>query len=222
MPSSGHANGNGTQAPQTAVERRRQLFRSFEAKSLRSRSLLTQIADDLTAICGSTPFLIFHIILFTGWISINTGIIPYTIPFDPFPFGLLTMVVSLEAIFLSIFILVSQNRSAYVNSLREEVHLRVNLIAEEEITKVLEVLAEMREKMGIKARDKQLENMLKRIDTNYLEQTIQNQIDRANKPIGQQLKKDLIQKPIEMAKNLAINGSSESITTKSTPDKKDS
>lgn len=198
------ANGNGInkpQAPQTAVERRRQLFRSFEAKSLRSRSLLTQISDDLTTICGSTPFLIFHIILFSGWIAVNTGFIPLTIPFDPFPFGLLTMVVSLEAIFLSIFILVSQNRSSYVNSLREEVHLRVNLIAEEEITKVLEVLADMREKMGIRKKDDQLENMLKRIDTNYLEQTIQSQIDRANKPIAEQLRKDLIKKPMDMVHN---------------------
>src|SRR3989344_2649516 len=133
------------------TERRRQFFRSFEAKSLRSRSLLTQISDDLTSICGSTPFLIFHVILFAGWIAVNTGWIPGTLAFDPFPFGLLTMVVSLEAIFLAIFILVSQNRLAYVNSLREEVHLRVNLIAEAEITQVLEVLAEMRKKMGIKS-----------------------------------------------------------------------
>ena len=211
------SNGNGSngsikpQAPQTAVERRRQLFRSFEAKSLRSRSLLTQISDDLTSICGSTPFLIFHIIFFTGWIGVNTGWIPYTIPFDPFPFGLLTMVVSLEAIFLAIFILVSQNRSAYVNSLREEVHLRVNLIAEEEITKVLEILAEMRKKMGIKSEDSELDGMIKRIDTNYLEQTIQNQIDRANKPLTETFKKDFIQRPVVMVKNLATTGTTESI-----------
>lgn len=134
----------GNNLPQeTTVERRRKLFKSFEAKSLRSRSLLTQIADDLTAICGSTSFLFFHVVLFAGWIAVNTGWIPGTIAFDPFPYGLLTMVVSLEAIFLAIFILVSQNRSSYVNSIREEVHLKVNLIAEEEITKILEVLAEM-------------------------------------------------------------------------------
>ncbi len=219
----GSTNGNGInkpQAPQTAVERRRQLFRSFEAKSLRSRSLLTQISDDLTSICGSTPFLIFHVILFAGWIAVNTGWIPGTLAFDPFPFGLLTMVVSLEAIFLAIFILVSQNRSAYVNSLREEVHLRVNLIAEEEITKILEVLAEMRSKIGIKGEDVELENMLKRIDTNYLEQTIQSQINRANKPLTETFRKDFIQKPIDIAKNLAINGNSESISTKSPSDKK--
>lgn len=220
----GNSSSNGStkpQAPQTAVERRRQLFRSFEAKSLRSRSLLTQISDDLTSICGSTPFLIFHIIFFSGWIGVNTGWIPYTIPFDPFPFGLLTMVVSLEAIFLAIFILVSQNRSSYVNSLREEVHLRVNLIAEEEITKALEVLNEIRTKIGIKKEDSELEGMIKRIDTNYLEQTIQNQIDRANKPLTETFRKDFIQRPFKMARNLATNGTTLSPQgSKESPEKK--
>lgn len=209
----GSSNGNSSNAkdeqkPQSTIERRRQLFKSFEAKSLRSRSLLTQIADDLTAICGSTPFLFFHIVLFFGWVLINSNILPGAIPFDPFPFGLLTMVVSLEAIFLSIFILVSQNRSAYVNSVREEVHLRVNLIAEEEITKVLEVLADMRKKMGIKEQDEELEEMLRRIDTNYIEHSIQDQIDRASKPITEHLKQELIKKPVEMVQNLASNGDS--------------
>ncbi len=213
--SSGNGNNNAQsgkdeQKPQSTIERRRQLFKSFEAKSLRSRSLLTQIADDLTAICGSTAFLFFHIVLFFGWILINSNILPGTIAYDPFPYGLLTMVVSLEAIFLSIFILVSQNRSAYVNSVREEVHLRVNLIAEEEITKVLEVLADMREKMGIKEKDEELEEMLRRIDTNYIEHSIQDQIDRASKPITEHLRQELIKKPVEMVQNLTSNGESHS------------
>lgn len=88
-------------------ERRQQFFRSFEAKSLRSRSLLTQIADDLTEICGSTSFFIFHIFLFSSWIIVNSGLIPELPAFDPYPFGFLTMCVSLEAIFLAIFVLVS-------------------------------------------------------------------------------------------------------------------
>jgi len=173
-----------------ATERRRQFFKSFEAKSLRSRSLLTQLSDDLTEICGSTPFLIFHILLFTAWIALNINIIPGTIPFDPFPFGLLTMVVSLEAIFLAIFILVSQNRSAYVNTLREEVHLRVNLIAEEEITKVLEVLSDVRKHIGMKKPDPELEEMLQRTDTGYIERSILHQIQRARPSLANKLAND--------------------------------
>lgn len=192
-------------------ERRRQFFRSFEAKSLRSRSLLTQISDDLTAICGSSAFLFLHILWFAGWIVINMGAFPETIPpFDPFPFGLLTMIVSLEAIFLAIFILVSQNRISYIGTLRDEFHLRVNLIAEEEITKILEILAEIRKEMGIKKEDPELAAMLERIDTNYIERSVLEQMTRANKPLTEQLKKEFpelvfypVKKPVELIQQMA-------------------
>lgn len=194
----------------STTERRRQFFKSFEAKSLRSRSLLTQISDDLTEIFGSTGFLILNIFLFVVWISANLGWLPEVPIFDPYPFGLLTMIVSLEAIFLAIFILVSQNRSSYVNSIREEVHLRVNLIAEEEITKILEVLAELRQKMGIKENDPQLEEMLKRIDTNYIERSILTQIGRAKPSLAKKLAEEFpellmypVKKPIELVTNIA-------------------
>lgn len=195
-----------------STERRRQFFKSFEAKSLRSRSLLTQVSDDLTEVCGSTPFLIFHILLFAAWIILNTGLIPGAVPFDPFPFGLLTMVVSLEAIFLSIFILVSQNRSSLVSTLREEVHLRVNLIAEEEITKALEVLAEIRKEIGIKKPDPELEEMLQRTDTGYIERSILHQIERAKPSLAHKLANDFpyITAPIkitsEVIQHVATNG----------------
>lgn len=197
-------------------ERRRQFFKSFEAKSLRSRSILTQIADDLTNICGSTSFLLLHIFWFITWIVLNTEIIPGTVAFDPFPFGLLTMIVSLEAIFLAIFILVSQNRQSYVSSVREETHLRVNLIAEEEITKVLELLAEIRQEMGIKTKDPELEEMLNRIDTNYIERSISEQMERASKSLSEQLKKEFpelllypVTKPLELINNLTSGGSTD-------------
>ncbi len=184
-------------------ERHRQFFKSFEAKSLKSRSFLTQVADDLTEAFSSTTFLFLNALLFTAWIVVNANIVPGVPAFDPFPYGLLTMAVSLEAIFLSIFVLVSQNRSSYISSIREEVHLRVNLIAEEEITKVLEVLAEVRDKMGIKERDEELDEMLRRIDTNYIERSILEQINRAKPSIGKKLSSefpDLIS-PINHFKN---------------------
>lgn len=173
---------------------RRQYFKSFEAKSLRSRSFLTQIADKLTAICGSTFFLIFHVFWFSAWILINAGHIPGVQVFDPYPFGFLTLIVSLEAIFLAIFILVSQNRSAYISTIRDEVHMGVSLIAEEEITKILKVLAEIRHEMGIKKPDPELEQMLVRTDTAYLERTITEQLKRANRPLVDKLLKDFSDK----------------------------
>lgn len=187
-------------------EQRRRFFKSFEAKSLRSRSFLTQVSDDLTTICGSTPFFLFHIFLFSSWVIVNAGIVPGLPAFDPFPFGLLTMVVSLEAIFLAIFVLVSQNRSSYINSVREEVHLQVNLIAEEEITKTLKVLAEIRSKLGITKADHELEEMLKRTDTSYIERSILAQMERANKPLAEKLKKEfpelLTKNPVTAIQNM--------------------
>ena len=164
------------------TETRHQFYRSFEAKALKSRSFLTRFADRLTAIFGSTAFLILNTLFFIIWIPINLNLTPIT-PFDPFPFGLLTMVVSLEAIFLSIFVLVSQNRTSYTDSLREELHLQVNLIAEEEVTKILKILAEVRQKVGITEEDPELDKMIKRIDTNYIEQSIVEQLAKADQPL---------------------------------------
>ena len=113
----------------------------------------------------------------------NVEIIPTLPPFDPFPFGLLTMAVSLEAIVLSVVILVSQNRQSYISSLREELHLQINLRAEEEITKTLKLLVEIRKKMGITEKDPELDEMLERINTGYIEKSLVEQMSKANTTI---------------------------------------
>lgn len=117
--------------------------------------------------------------------------IPGVEAFDPFPFGLLTMIVSLEAIILSVFVLLSQNRDARIGKLREEVNLQVNLVAEEEITKILELLDEIRKKMGIKKEDHELEKMLERIDTSYIERSLQKQMESSQPHPTDILQKDI-------------------------------
>lgn len=172
------------------LERRRQFFRSFEAKSLRSRSQLVKFAERLTAWTGTPTFLFLNAYGFVIWIIVNTKIIPGLVPFDPFPFGFLTMMVSLEAIFLSIFVLIAQNRTATINTIRDEVHLQINMYAEREITKILEVLADMRKKMGITTVDPELQQMLEQTDASYIEQRIVEQLERANKSAVSQLIKE--------------------------------
>lgn len=172
-----------TPAHQERAERRRQFYRSFEAQALKQRSFFTQISDDLNNAFGSTTFLIINILWFAAWIIINLGFVPGVEPFDPFPFGLMTMALSVEAIILAIFILVSQNRQSYVSSIREELHLQINLIAEEEVTKALKLLSEIRDKMGIKEEDPELKEMLGRINTGYIEQSLIKQIQTANESI---------------------------------------
>lgn len=95
-----------------------------------------RLADTITACSGSMLFLYFHIVWFVFWILSNLGLLGITI-FDPFPFGFLTMIVSLEAIFLSTFVLISQNRMAEMSDQRADLNLQIDLLAEYEITKIL-------------------------------------------------------------------------------------
>lgn len=93
---------------------------------------LQRIADWIAWFSGSMSFLMINGVWFTGWILVNT--VPLGIPaFDPYPFGLLTMIVSLEAIFLSCFVLVSQNRQAEKDRVRSDIEYEVNVKAELEV-----------------------------------------------------------------------------------------
>ncbi|MCU1246000.1 MAG: hypothetical protein JWN02_1910 [Acidobacteria bacterium] len=95
-------------------------------------SLLQRIADWIAWFSGSMPFLILNVLWFVIWIAINT--MPLGIHhFDPFPFGLLTMIVSLEAIFLSCFVLISQNRQSEKDHVRSDIEYEVNIKAELEV-----------------------------------------------------------------------------------------
>jgi uncharacterized membrane protein len=157
---------------------RKQIFRALEAKSLRSRSAATRLADFLTGMTSTPTFLFLNMLFFVVWIGLNVNIVPGFRPFDPFPFGLLTMAVSLEAIFLSIFVLVSQNRAAQIATIRDELNLRINLIAEREVTKILHLLVYMNKGKKI-VNDEELERMLQDVHAADLEQVILQQIERA-------------------------------------------
>lgn len=83
-------------------------------------SVETRFAQIITDFSGSMPFVYFHAVWFTFWVAANHGLLrPYISIFDPFPYGLLTMLVSLEAIFLSTLIMITQNRQALVDTYRE-------------------------------------------------------------------------------------------------------
>lgn len=109
-------------------------------------TLLLRIADWIAWFSGSMPFLILNGVWFISWISINT--LPLGVPaFDPYPFGLLTMIVSLEAIFLSCFVLISQNRQAQKDKVRADIEYEVNIKAELEIGHLHEKTDRMYENM---------------------------------------------------------------------------
>ncbi|QQG41064.1 MAG: DUF1003 domain-containing protein [Candidatus Levyibacteriota bacterium] len=92
------------------------------------------LAALITAFSGSMPFVYFHVLWFGLWISINHGLLePYIHPFDRFPYGLLTMIVSLEAIFLATFIMIAQNRQALLDTYKELEEEKEEQEAEEEV-----------------------------------------------------------------------------------------
>ena len=146
------------------------------------RSRIEVIADGLTRWAASTPFLLVHVIWFAGWMLVNTGALGVP-PFDPFPFGLLTMIVSLEAIFLSIFVLMAQSRESAIAELREEVSLQVVLRMEEEVTKTLQLVAGLYARAGhAVADDAELREMLGPLDATDIEQDLIQQIEAARHP----------------------------------------
>lgn len=112
------------------------------------RSLQDRLADLITDFSGDMNFAYLHIFWFTTWIAWNLGAFGLK-PFDPYPFGLLTMIVSLEAIFLSTFVLLSQNRMGEEADRRANLHLQIGLLSEHEITRTLRMLEEIQDKLGI-------------------------------------------------------------------------
>jgi uncharacterized membrane protein len=114
----------------------------MQRKVTEARTVQGRVADAITTFSGSMAFVWVHAVWFGLWVLLNIGLlhIPHISEFDPFPFSLLTMVVSLEAIFLSTFVLISQNRLAAASEKRAELDLQVNLLAEQKATKILEML----------------------------------------------------------------------------------
>ena len=124
----------------------------------RQKGVGERIADGVTRFTGSMRFVYIHLVLFGAWIVINLGWTPLR-PFDP-SFVVLAMVASVEAIFLSTFVLISQNRMQTLADKRADLDLQVSLLAEHEITQLVSLVTEMARRMGIEqAHDPELQEL---------------------------------------------------------------
>jgi len=117
-------------------------------KSAREKSLQDRIATGMTAFSGSMMFFYIHVVWFCLWFLLNTGHLGIT-PFDPYPYGFLTVVVSLEAIFLATFVLISQNLLGKEAERLTDLGLQTGLLTEHELTRVLQMLHAIQHKIGI-------------------------------------------------------------------------
>ena len=120
----------------------------LRTKSARERGLQDRIADFITSFSGRMIFAYIHIVWFGIWILLNTGVYCIGV-FDPFPYGLLTMIVSLEAIFLSTFVLISQNRLSEETESRADLDLHIGLLTEHVFRRVLNMLDAIKSKLGV-------------------------------------------------------------------------
>jgi uncharacterized membrane protein len=132
--------GRASRSVSTHLERNVRAIAELEQNAMAARGSADRMSDGITRVAGSAAFVILHVIWFTAWIAINAGLVPAIVPFDPYPFSFLTLVVSLEAIFLAIFVLMSQNRAARLADRRAHLDLQVDLLAERELTVMLHML----------------------------------------------------------------------------------
>src|SRR5215471_2563626 len=113
------------------------IISAIEQDALANRTLGERFGDAIARVAGKMWFIGLHAVWFTAWILLNCDVIPGARAFDPYPFQFLAFVTSLEAIFLALFILMSQNRAGRQAEAREHLHLQINLLAEQESTKIL-------------------------------------------------------------------------------------
>lgn len=137
--------------------------------------LTDRIARRVTDFTGSMRFVILHLAAFGGWIVVNLGVVPGLPQFDP-SFVTLAMVASVEAIFLSTFVLIAQNRMACAADRRADLDLHINLLAEHELTKMGDLLTQIADRLGVDSSGEEVQE----IRNNVEPETVLDAIDRSN------------------------------------------
>lgn len=147
----------------SVLERNINVLRDKRHQEANQAGFQDRIANAITRFSGSMLFVYAHMALVGGWVAVNAGWIPGVNPFDP-SFVILATVASVEAIFLSTFVLISQNRAAAEADRRAELDLQTNLLSEHEITRLLSLTIAIAEKLGVdEAYDPSLKELEKHV-----------------------------------------------------------
>lgn len=139
-------NSENPQSVDELTKRNIETVLKLEETARKQRNRADRVAEVIANFCGSMTFVWVHVVWFGWWIVLN--LLPGIKHIDPFPFTFLTLVVSLEAIFLSTFILISQNHDSRVSEKRNHLDLQINLLSEQENTKMLMILQQIAMKVG--------------------------------------------------------------------------
>jgi uncharacterized membrane protein len=142
------------------------------------------LAKFLTKYFGTLQFLIITLVFIFLWIIFNLGIIPGLKPFDLSPFNWLVTIVQLFSIVLSIVILISQNQETKINAVRQQMDFEINVRAEHEITKILQMIEKIHAEMGIDKVDRELEQMKETTDIAEIKEDVEQAIEEKNNTKG--------------------------------------
>lgn len=131
---------------------------AIEEEALMKRTRADRVSDLIANFVGSLPFVVLHLLWFGLWVAINIGVLWGKFKFDPYPFALLCMLVSLEGVLLSTFVLIKQNRMSQRADQRAHLGLQINLLSEKELTKILQLQQLICARLDIKeaARDEEV------------------------------------------------------------------
>jgi uncharacterized membrane protein len=121
----------------------------LEEEALARRTGPERTSDAIVKSIGSTPFLLLHVLLVAIWSTVNLNLIPGVRAFDPFPFGILALLLAAESVFLTIFVLISQNRMSREAERRSHLDLQVGMLAEQELTVMLQMLQKLCQHAGV-------------------------------------------------------------------------
>ena len=132
----------------TALERNIEALQRRRKREAAAASFQERVAEHITRFTGSMRFVYLHLALFGFWIVANLGVLPMVRPWDP-SFVVLAMIASVEAIFLSTFVLISQNRMQAAADKRADLDLQINLLSEHEVTKLVAMVSEISHHLGV-------------------------------------------------------------------------
>jgi uncharacterized membrane protein len=127
-----------------------QRMQERRAREEAEATLSERLSDAITKFAGSMTFVAIHAVTYGSWLAVNLGVVPGIEPFDP-TFVVLAMEASVEAIFLSTFVLISQNRMMSSAARQSELDLQINLLAEHELTRLVSLVDAIAKKMGVEA-----------------------------------------------------------------------
>jgi uncharacterized membrane protein len=145
-----------------------QTIAQLDQEALHEQSTSDRISAAISRFVGSLTFVAAHVIWFSGWALWNVGLIPGLEPFDPYPFGLLTMLMSMEAVLVATFVLITQNWMNQMADRRAHLDLQVNILAEQEMTLVLRMLRSISQKVGVEAEPEEKVEEYERLNVHEL------------------------------------------------------